>query len=147
MRTLGIVRRVGVLIGRRGASLLFVGMLAFVLAASLWWAPAVQRATPGYRVLSDLAPLWLWASAWTLSGVVCWVQAFVHQDRVAFALSTAMWWAYGIAYFVGAVSGVNPRGWVGGAIWVLFGAWINLIATWPESADVLPGGRRHARRD
>lgn len=143
MKTVALVRRVGLLIGRRGASLLFVGMLAFVLAASLWFAPVA----PTYRVLSDLAPLWLWASAWTLSGAVCWVQAFVRQDRVAFALSTAMWWAYGLAYFVGSFSGANPRGWVGGAIWVLFGAWINLIATWPETADLLPGGRRHARRD
>jgi len=147
MKTLGIVRRVGVLIGRRGASLLFVGMLSFVLAASIAFAPAPQRASPAYLVLSDLAPLWAWAAAWAVSGAVCWVQAFVRQDRIAFALATAMWWAYGLAAIVGYFTGVNPRGWVAAGIWILFGGWLNLIATWPESADLLPEGRRHARRD
>lgn len=130
-----VVRAVVRRVGRRGASLLFVGMLAFVLAASLVWLSSAQAAsTPAYLVLSEFAPLRVWAAAWAVSGALCWVQAFMRSDRLAFAVATAMWWTFGLAYLVGVVTGVNPRGWVGGGIWLAFGGWLNLIATWPEAA-------------
>jgi hypothetical protein len=52
------------------------------------------------------------------------------QDRIAFALTTAMWWLYGLAHITGVFTGINPRGWVGGLLWIAFGGWVNLIATW-----------------
>lgn len=125
-------------IGRRGASLLFVGTLSWILAAALFFAPPHMTTSPGYLVLSDLAPLDLWAFCWTVSACLSWIQAFMIQDRLAFAVATAMWWAYGIAYMFGSITGHNPRGWVGGLLWLAFGGWLNLIATWPEARD-LPG--------
>lgn len=129
-------------VGRRGVSLLFIGSLGLVLAASLTWIPPEQAANPAYLMLAQLAPLTLWAAAWLLSGLLCWVQAFMIQDRIAYALASAMWWLYGLAYLVGTATGINPRGWVGGLIWLAFGAWVNLIATWDETTDVVAARAR-----
>lgn len=134
-------------VGRRGVSLLFVGLLAAVLTVSLLLTGPQQVTQPAFQALADVAPLGLWAACWGISGALCWVQAFVSQDRIAFAVATAMWWSYGLAYIIGALSGVNPRGWVGGLLWMGFGGWLNLIATWPEAHDVGPVRGRHAYRD
>ncbi len=114
--------------------MLFVGLLSLVLATSLATIGPQQIASPGYVMLTSLAPLQVWAVTWAISAIVCWIQAFMRQDRVAFALATAMWWFYGLAYLIGTFSGVNPRGWVLGGVWIAFGGWINLIATWPEAS-------------
>ncbi|WP_285778712.1 PAS domain S-box protein [Microtetraspora sp. NBRC 13810] len=129
-------------VGRRGASLLFVGMLSFVLSTSLAFAPPELRAAPAFQALDEVAPLAVWAALWAVSGIVCFVQAFMRVDRITFALASATWWAYGLAYFVGVFSGVNPRGWVTGGIWIVFGAYIAfVISTWPEVVDLrIPPG-------
>lgn len=123
-------------------SLLFLGGLAFVLALSLTFPPPAHTAQAAYLALETLAPLPVWAAAWAACWVFCWVQAFMIQDRLAFAAASAMWWLYGIAYLVGTVTGANPRGWVGGLIWLAFGGWVNLIATWDETADVVAARAR-----
>lgn len=135
------VARVMRRIGRRGASLAFVGLLSLAIAASLAFAPADQRAAPGYAMLASFAPLTVWAAAWCVIGALCLVQTFMRSDRVAFAAATALLVLYGLVYLVSTFTGDNPRGWVGGAVWLAFGGWIALIATWPEavSVDRLPG--------
>ncbi|MFI7708292.1 PAS domain S-box protein [Nonomuraea sp. NPDC049480] len=136
-----VVARATRRIGRRGASLAFVGLLSLVVAASLAFAPADQRATPGYTMLASVAPLTVWAFAWCVIGGLCLVQTFMRSDRIAFAAATALLLLYGLVYLVSTFTGDNPRGWVGGAVWLAFGGWIALIATWPEavSVDRLPG--------
>ncbi|WP_170223697.1 hypothetical protein [Nonomuraea turkmeniaca] len=52
-----VVARVTRRIGRRGASLAFVGLLSLAISASLAFAPADQRETPGYAMLASFAPL------------------------------------------------------------------------------------------
>lgn len=147
MKTAGLwLGRAGRRIGRRGATLLFVGLLGAVLAASLCFIPPDQAATPAYVMLAQLMPLQAWGVLWGLLAGVCWVQAFMRQDRVAFAASTLMWWMFGVAYILGFLTGVNDRGWVGGGIWILFGAWLNLIATWPEASTPPPDAKATLRR-
>jgi PAS domain S-box-containing protein len=65
----------------------------------------------------------------------------MRSDRIAFAAATALLVLYGLVHLISTFSGDNPRGWVGGAVWLAFGGWIALIATWPEavSVDRLPG--------
>ncbi|MCK2214428.1 PAS domain S-box protein [Actinomadura sp. ATCC 31491] len=128
-------------IGRRGASLAFVGLLSLVIGASLVIAGPEQLATPGFRVLASLAPLAVWAVAWFALGVLCLVQTFMRSDRIAFAAATALVLLYGLIFLSSTFTGQNPRGWVAGAVWLAFGGWIALIATWPEAAHVtrLPG--------
>ncbi|MFI6921381.1 PAS domain S-box protein [Nonomuraea spiralis] len=137
-----VLRRVG----RRGASLTFVGLLSLAIAASLAFVPDGQRATPGYASLAVVAPLSAWAVVWCALGMLCLTQAFMRSDRVAFAAATALLLSYGLIYLISTFTGDNPRGWVGGAVWLAFGGWIALIATWPEAVvlDRLPGSRRPA---
>jgi len=129
-------------IGRRGASLAFVGLLSLAIAASLAYVPADQRVAPGYAMLASIAPLRAWALVWCATGALCLVQMFMRSDRVAFAVATALLLLYGLVYLFSTFTGVNPRGWVGGAVWLAFGGWIALIATWPEAVSVsrFPGG-------
>lgn len=133
-------------IGRRGASLAFVGLLSMAIAASLAFVPADQRVAPGYAMLASIAPLTVWALVWCATGALCLVQMFMRSDRVAFAAATALLMMYGLVYLLSTFTGVNPRGWVGGAVWLAFGGWIALIATWPEAVVVsrFPGGRADA---
>jgi hypothetical protein len=136
-RAAGLLRRLAVRLGRRGASLLFLGSLSMILAASLLLASPQQATIASYRMLATIAPLAVWGISWLISGLICWTQAFMLQDRIAFALTTAMWWLYGLAHITGIFTGVNPRGWVGGLLWIAFGGWVNLIATWEESDRVV----------
>ncbi|GAA1618172.1 hypothetical protein GCM10009733_013130 [Nonomuraea maheshkhaliensis] len=134
-----LIRRVLHRIGRRGASLAFVGLLGQVIAASLAFAPASQRATSGYTALAAVVPLNVWALAWFLVGTLCLVQMFMRSDRMAFAAATALLLLYGLVHMVSTLTGANQRGWVAGAVWLAFGSWIALIATWPEAPR--PPGR------
>ncbi|MFG1708444.1 PAS domain S-box protein [Nonomuraea sp. M3C6] len=128
-------------IGRRGASLAFAGLLCLAIAASLAFTPAGQRATPAYAMLASIAPLTVWALAWCTIGALCLVQMFLRSDRIAFAAATALLLTYGLMHLVSTFTGDDPRGWVGGAVWLALGGWIALIATWPEAVTVdrLPG--------
>ncbi|MFC5827718.1 PAS domain S-box protein [Nonomuraea insulae] len=134
-----LVRRALRRIGRRGASLAFVGLLGQVIAASLAFAPPAQRAGLGYTALASIVPLSVWALVWCVVGALCLVQMFMRSDRVAFASATALLILYGLVHLVSTFTGANPRGWVAGGIWLAFGGWIALIATWPEAAQ--PPGR------
>lgn len=133
MRFRRIVGRVLCRIGRRGASLLFVGLVSLVVAASLATPPAETLANPGYLLLASFLPLDIWAIVWAIAGIVCLTQAFARSDRVAFSLATAIMCTWGAIYVFGAISGDNPRGWVLGGVWLGFGGWLTLISTWPEA--------------
>lgn len=136
------LRRVLRRVGRRGASLGFVGLLCLAVAGSLLFAPPGLAATPAYTVLTVIAPLPVWALAWYATGALCLLQMFARSDRVAFAAATALLLLYGLIHLISTFTGDNPLGWVGGAVWLAFGGWIALIATWPECAhqpDLLPG--------
>ncbi|MEV4470346.1 PAS domain S-box protein [Nonomuraea sp. NPDC049504] len=123
-------------IGRRGASLAFVGLLCLAVAASLAFRQGGERAAAGQAMLTTIAPIPVWALAWCLTGVLCLVQMFLRSDRVAFAVATALLLLYGLVHLISTFTGDNPRGWVAGAVWLAFGGWIALIATWPEAATV-----------
>lgn len=127
------LKRFGVHIGRRGASLLFVGGLSLIIAASLLIAPPEVRSQPAYQALGAIMPLSWWGVVWLISGILSWVQAFMRSDRIAFALAAWLMFAYGLAYAVGSITGNNPRGWVGAGVWIAFGCWISLISTWQET--------------
>ncbi|MGR6913289.1 PAS domain S-box protein [[Actinomadura] parvosata] len=132
----GTLTRVLHRIGRRGASLAFVGLLCLAIAASLAFPPAAPRMAPNYAALAAVAPLGVWALAWCATGALCLVQMFLRSDRIAFAAATALLLLYGLVYLISTFTGDNPRGWVGAAVWLAFGGWIALIATWPEAVTV-----------
>lgn len=118
-------------IGRRGAWLLFIALLAFAFASSLANASDAQRATFG-RVV----PLWVWAVLWAATGVVCVVQAFVRDDRLGFSAAEVMLLLWAGLSFQAWLIGAQPRGWLGGLIYLGFAGGLWLVGTWPEPLTV-----------
>jgi PAS domain S-box-containing protein len=131
-----MLRRLLHRVGRRGCSLLFLGLLDLLYAQSLAWQSPEVQATPTYRFMDTVLPLRAWAGVWVTVGLVCLAQAFMRVDRVAFAAATALKFTWGLLYVVGWVFHDVPRGWVGATIWLAFGAWITIISTWPETSDI-----------
>lgn len=115
-------------IGRRGASLLFVAFIGIVLALSLLAPSPAQVST-----LGQVVPLKLWAVAWSVTAALCVFQAFRRNDRLAFAVAVAMFTSWAMQYIVAWVSGVTERGYLAAAVYIAFGGWLAVIATWPEA--------------
>lgn len=120
-------------IGRRGASLLFLGLLDVAIAASL--VPSISpevKTSPLYVSISDVAPLWIWASLWAIVAVACFVGAFQTQDRIAFTMAAAIKVVWALLYLAAWITDGVPRSWVGSAIFTAFGGWVLVISTWQE---------------
>lgn len=96
-------------LGFRGAALASFATFDLVWAWSLV-DPAgakVLKVAPTYQVLLQVAPLWVWAVIMAAVGILCGVQAWMTDDRLAFAaaigiklvwaaLTVATWPAAGV---------------------------------------------------
>lgn len=132
------LRRIIARIGRRGASLLFLGLLDLVIATSLIVIPPEVQASAGFLFVGDLLPLTVWGAIWAAVGVLCLVQAFMRMDRVAYAAATLLKCVYGLLYLIGFATGEIPRGYVSAVIWLGFAAWLAVLSTWPEAIRLAP---------
>lgn len=74
-------------LGFRGAALASFATFDLVWAWSLVDPAAAKAlaAAPTYQVLLRVAPLWVWALIMAGVGVLCGVQAWMQDDRAAFA--------------------------------------------------------------
>ncbi|MGW4476814.1 hypothetical protein ACWENQ_44785 [Nonomuraea sp. NPDC004354] len=124
-----ILRRVLARIGRRGAALLWFALVDVVLAASMAAAPPD---TGAYVFLARILPLWAWAIPWAAVGVLCAVQAFALDDRLAFVAASALKVGWSVLYLAGWLLGEIPHGYIGAAIWLVFAGFVQVIAGWPE---------------
>jgi hypothetical protein len=129
--------RLGRRIGRRGYSLLVLGIFDELYALSIPAATTTHTATAAW--LARVAPLWAWALLWAAAGLVLIIGAFCRHDQFAFAAAALLMTIWALTYLIGwAFHGVY-RGWVSAAVWALFASWVLIIATWPEA------GRRAGR--
>lgn len=119
-------------LGRRGSALLFFSMLDVIYAFSLANPPAEQRQSASMRWTADVAPLWLWATVWGVVGLICFVQAWMDNDRVAFAAAIAVKVVWGGLFIAGAIAVGLERAYVGAAVWLALAAFVAIISTWPE---------------
>lgn len=119
-------------IGHRGAALLFFALVDLVYATSLAGAPAETRAAPSYVFLEGILPLPVWAALWGAVGLACLVQAFMVHDRPAFVAASCLKVCWGSLYMAGWLIGEIPRGYVSAVIWLVFGGFVQVIASWPE---------------
>lgn len=125
-------------IGRRGATLLFLGLLDAVYAVSLFTLPPETQASPSFVFLGQFMPFQAWGAMWGAVGATCLVQAFMRSDRVAFAAATLLKCAFGLVHLLGYTMYDVPRGYVSAVIWLAFGGWIAIISTWPEAVRLAP---------
>lgn len=121
-------------VGRRGATLLLIGMIALGIAFSLLDIPPELRHNPAYAVAASLLPLTVWAGWWLAAALVCLVQAFMREDRIAFGIASGVILFWGAASLYGWAIGLNSRGWVGGTLWIGLGSWLaGVVSGWAEN--------------
>ncbi len=121
-----LVRRVG----RRGAFLQFLAMVAGIYTYGLLTRPA--RESPLLMFAVAVAPIWVWVAAWGTAGVVCAVTSFLRQDRAGFACIGAVAVAWGLLALGGSLTGVVERGYLSAAIWLGVAGLAYIVSTWPE---------------
>lgn len=128
-------------LGRRGCFLLFLALLDLIYAYSLLVPPTRGQQSASLQLVASIAPLWLWALAWAIPGVLCLVQAWQHDDRAAYAAAMAIKVLWGMVYVIAGVVGALERAYVGAAVWLAFALVVGLISTWPEATptDALRG--------
>jgi hypothetical protein len=97
-------------VGYRGAFLGLLSLLDLVWAYSLIDPTSAKtlKVAPTYQIIIRVAPLWVWALVIGGIGVVCGIQVWMRDDRLAFglaiswklvwaALTLATWPAVGVA--------------------------------------------------
>ena len=116
-------------LGRRGASLLFFGLLSAFITFSL-----VVEPPPALDNLGLLFPRTVWIVLWMTSTILCFVCAWlsVPHDAVAYASSIAVKALWGSAYMFYWYTHDVPRGWVAATIWWGFAIHVAIVAGWPE---------------
>jgi hypothetical protein len=120
-------------LGRRGATLLFFGILDVCQSGALLIVPG--EATQGTGVL--VFPDWGWSVLWGVAGVACLVCAFLPpgRDATGFAAAIGIKMLWGAAFLVEAIWGPAP--WlvaVVGITWWLFAIHAFICAGWAEAS-------------
>ncbi|MEU8272542.1 PAS domain S-box protein, partial [Sphaerisporangium sp. NPDC049002] len=82
----------------------------------------------------SVAQVWGWA--WMAAAVLCLVQAWSNHDRVAFSVTVALFLLWALLYVVDWLGQDTPRSWLAAALYAVFGMWLTIIATWPESSEL-----------
>ena len=120
-------------IGRRGAALLFFGLLDIIQGFSFLDPTSLPVALSLYRVLLQVLPFTGWGYVWIGIGTVLIAQAFVVNDALAFGLAIAIKLVWGFG-FLGAylTDHTNHRGYLGAAVWLAMAAFVAVISGWPE---------------
>lgn len=131
----GVASRLWARLGRRGCFLLFLAVLDLVFAFSLYNPPATARRSASLTFFTAVAPLWVWALAWLIPGVLCAVQAFMRNDRLAYSAGMCIKVLWGCMYVAGAIAVHLDRAYVGAVVWLAFALVVGLISTWPEACD------------
>lgn len=143
-------------IGRRGATLLFLGLLDLLVALNLATPTAIQLRTPTYAYLQQIMPIQAWASIWAAVGLICLAgmfappdgQGFARTDAPAFTAAVAIKIMWGILTAAMWLDGRLPHGYQASGIWLAFGG---LIAVWagvaePRLLDVRTGLTQEVRQ-
>jgi hypothetical protein len=125
-------------LGRRGAALGWFGTIAAVVAWSLAdpVREPVLRAAPNYRIILSVAPPALWATVWAAVAVVCLIQAWMADDRLAFTSLIALLWIWSVMTLLALTQPIPQAATtgilLGGVVWSTFGGFVLVIAGWPE---------------
>ncbi len=121
-------------VGRRGITLLLIGVLDIIMAISYLFPNPVPRRTPSNTFLNDVAPLSVWGVLWAAVAVVVIASAFRADDRWGFVIATVLKAFWALLHMGAAVIDHVDRAYVSTGIWLAMGGLVWLISTWPEAA-------------
>ena len=124
----GVRRRVG----HRGAALLFFAILDVVYCYSLLFPPPRAQWSSSLVFLNRIVPLWVWAVAWGVVGLLCLSRSFRRRDSGAFAAAIGIKVLWAVASLAAWLVGGVDRGYVNVVVWVAFAGFVGIIASWPE---------------
>jgi hypothetical protein len=113
-------------IGRRGGALLFFAVLDSVWCYGLLTLP--RPLTPVYAWMNQILPLWVWASCWGAVALLCVACAFMIYDTPAFVAAISIKVGWGLLSLFGWLNGAIERGYVSAVIWLVFAAFVFLVA-------------------
>ncbi|MFF0823072.1 hypothetical protein ACFYUR_22145 [Micromonospora haikouensis] len=119
-------------VGHRGSALLFFAVLDLVYCHSLLLPSPQARRGELLTFLASMLPLWTWAAAWGAVGALCLVQAFRSRDQAAFAAAIGLKVLWGVVTLGGWVIAGLDRGYVTASVWLVFAAFVGIVASWPE---------------
>jgi hypothetical protein len=127
-------------IGRRGAALLFFTILDTIWCIGLITVP--RPLVPYYAWMAEIMPLGVWAACWGAVAAVCLWYAFRTYDTPAFMAAVGLKVGWGLFAGYGWIVGQVDRGYLSAVIWLLFAAFVFLIAGGIPAAPPRPEGRR-----
>jgi hypothetical protein len=127
-----IVRRLGVMLGRRGAILLCYGAVW-----ALYGYAQIASPPPDQRGLQPLLQLWsldVWGGLWVAAGLLAMVSAWLPtgRDWMAFPALQLVVLPWMGCYLATWLMGQYPRGWIAAAVWGLISVPVWVVAGWPE---------------
>jgi hypothetical protein len=127
-------RRLGRLLGRRGAFLLAFGTVWGLIGYGQISAP--QPDQRGLHLLLDRVPLEVWGWLWITAGLVAITSAFLPQgsDRYGFLALPVCVTPWIASYLAAWWQGTFPRGWIAAALYGGLAIGILVVAGWVEPA-------------
>ncbi|WP_406170390.1 hypothetical protein OIE52_39460 [Streptomyces canus] len=128
-----VARRLGLMLGRRGAILLSYGTVwALYGYGQLISPPAAQ---PGLTLALQMLSITVWGWLWIVTGVLAVVSAFVPQgvDWFGFVALVLIVLPWTLSYLVSWLQGDFPRGWVAAAVWGAIAVPVIVVAGWREA--------------
>lgn len=126
------VRRLGRMLGRRGAILLSYGTVWALYGYGQLVSP--QPDQRGLTLATQIWPLYVWGWLFVTAGLLAAVAAFLRQgvDWFGFVALVLIVLPWMLSYFASWALGDFPRGWVAAAVWAVIAVPVIVVAGWRE---------------
>lgn len=132
-----VLRRLRARVGRRGLTLLSLGLAFFLIGLKGYFSPSEDL---GRFILYTFLPDWARGLLWGIPAALAFVAAVRRggRDGVGFAalvvppvvLSVSYLWS-GVAFLLGATN--YAFGWTQAAIWLSILSFVLIVSGWPEA--------------